>query len=115
MLKSFLIVGFWSLMFLSCVKDKTLAPSCTEDFSFSEDVQPIIMNSCAVSGCHTASSAANGIVLESYQEIFDLRDEILKTIRHEAGVTAMPIGADQLSTEQIQKISCWIEQGALNN
>jgi uncharacterized membrane protein len=111
----FSLVALFLILGVSCTKDKTIAPSCNEEVSYSQDVVPIIMNSCAVSGCHTSSSAANGIVLETYEQLFVLREDVLKTVRHEAGVTAMPIGSDQLAAEQIQKMACWIEQGALDN
>lgn len=102
-------------LFFSCSKDKTLEPQCLEEISYLNDVEPIIMNSCAVSGCHNAESQANDIILENYDQIFALRDLILKAVRHEAGVVAMPIGEDQLSGADIRKITCWIEQGAENN
>ena len=104
----FLIIG-------SCTKDKTTPAVCLEEVSFSEDVQPIIMNSCATTGCHSAAAVANEMNFESYENIFEHRATILKTIRHESGVASMPIGAEQLSADNIQKISCWINQGALNN
>ena len=55
------------------------------------------------------------MVFESYESVFEYRDEILKAVRHESGVTPMPIGADQLSEIEIQNIACWIAQGASNN
>ncbi len=103
------------LMFASCTKDKTVPATCESEVSFVADVQPIILNSCATSGCHSASSAANNMVFENFEAVFANRDMILKTVNHEAGVTPMPIGASQLSSIEIQNIACWIEQGAPNN
>ena len=91
-------------VFTSCTKDKTLPAQCDDVISFAEDVQPIILNSCATTGCHNALSAANDMVFESYESVFEYRDEILKAVRHESGVTPMPIGADQLSEIEIYKI-----------
>ena len=103
-----------SVFFASCTKDKTAEIQCTTEISFSTDVQPIIMNSCAVSGCHAGANPANNMNFTSYENVFLHRDLIGKSVRHESGVTPMPVGP-QLNADQISKISCWIEQGAPNN
>jgi len=108
---SFLIISIFST---SCRKDKTAEVQCAEQISFSNDVQPIIMNSCAVSGCHAGANPANNMNFTSYENVFLHRILIGRSVRHESGVTPMPVGP-QLSADQISKISCWIEQGALNN
>lgn len=113
-MRTFVLI-FLTVVFVSCKKDKTVPAECDAEVSFVEDVQPILLNSCATSGCHSASSAANNMVFENFEEVFANRDMILKTVNHEAGVTPMPIGASQLSSIEIQNIACWIEQGALNN
>lgn len=113
-MRTFVLI-FLTVVFVSCKKDKTVLAECDAEVSFVEDVQPILLNSCATSGCHSASSAANNMVFENFEEVFANRDMILKTVNHEAGVTPMPIGASQLSSIEIQNIACWIEQGALNN
>lgn len=110
-------IGLILLLFMmcfSCKKDKTQQPACDAEVFFSADVQPIILNSCATSGCHDAVSAANNMVFETYESIFENKNQILSAIRHEPGVVAMPIGP-QLPAVSIRKISCWIDQGALNN
>jgi hypothetical protein len=99
---------------ISCKKDKTFEPQCTEEISFSVDVQPIIMNSCATTGCHSGPNASNNMNFTSYENVFEHRILIGRSVRGESGVTQMPIGP-ALSADQINKISCWIEQGAQNN
>jgi len=105
-------------LYTSCTKDKTMPAEpveCDNEISFAQDVQPILMNSCATTGCHSTSSSANNMAFENYAGVFQHRELILKTVRHEAGVTPMPIGAGQLAASDIQKIACWISQGALDN
>lgn len=99
----------------SCKKDQTAQPICLDEISYTNDVVPILMNSCATTGCHSAEANANGMNFTNYDAVFEHREQIVKAIRHESGATPMPIGANQLSTAQISAISCWIEQGALNN
>jgi hypothetical protein len=109
-----LLFALLVVFFNSCTKDKTTSFACTEDISFASDVQPILINSCATAGCHNSISAANNMIFENYDAVYTHRVLIVKSIRHEAGVTPMPIGP-QLSSELIRKISCWVEQGAPNN
>ena len=109
-----LVVSIFLLVFTSCKADKNIELECFQAVSYSENVQSIIMNSCAVSGCHNAETAANNMVFEDYQSVFDNREMILKAINGESGVTPMPIG-DDLTSEEINIVSCWIAQGAPNN
>ncbi|NDH90530.1 MAG: hypothetical protein EBZ22_06560 [Flavobacteriia bacterium] len=41
---------------------------------FQQDVLPLIVSSCAMSGCHDAASAQDGVVLTSYTSIMTTGD-----------------------------------------
>jgi hypothetical protein len=114
----FAVLLVTSFTFEACKKDKTpevIAPlECTDTISFSATIEPLINQSCATSGCHNATGSG-GYNFSGYTSIFNNREIILKTIRHEDGVTAMPIGAPKLIEAQINAVACWIEQGAPNN
>jgi len=110
---------FTSFLFtLSCSKDKAPEPipfECADTtISYSLSIEPLIMQNCAVSGCHN-SSGAGGYVFESYISIEESKENILRSIQHDNGVTPMPIGSPKLTMDQIQSFNCWIEQGALEN
>jgi hypothetical protein len=107
-------LGAFAVLAASCKKDKTAPIECVDEISFSADVQPIIMNSCATSGCHSGPNASNNMNFMTYEAVFEHRVLIGRSVRHESGVTPMPFGP-QLSAENISKITCWIEQGAPNN
>ncbi len=92
---------------------------------FKQDILPILESSCASSGCHDEVSAQNGVVLTNYNSIIntadvrpgqpqnsDLFDAITET---DPDKRMPPPPASALSTEQIDRIRRWIEQGALNN
>lgn len=80
-------------------------------FRFAADVQPIINNSCATSSsCHAAGSVNSGGPLTDYNLIFAKRSNIKFQI--ENGL--MPKGGS-LTTDQKNKIICWINSGAPNN
>jgi len=104
--------------------------------SLSANVQPIFSVNCAVSGCHNAATATQGLSLESndaHANIVDRPSSEMQSLdRIEPGDPAnsflylklnpsppsgqrMPFGGPYLSEEQILTIRFWIEQGAQNN
>lgn len=92
---------------------------------FENDVWPIIQSSCAYTGCHGGGSAQDGIDLSSYQAMmnsdvitaFSLGgSELYEVITENDPDKVMPPPPNaELTQEQIDLISAWIQQGALNN
>ena len=78
--------------------------------SFSTNVQPITSTRCAVSGCHDAGSNNGPGPLTTYQQIFNARS----LIRSAVSTKLMPQGSS-LTQDQINTITCWIDNGAQNN
>lgn len=87
----------------------------TEDMSYTTDVLPIIEANCYV--CHDAEANNAGINLEGHANlVVRINDgSLLGTMRHEMDWAPMPVGAPMLAECQIEKISAWADQGALNN
>ncbi len=91
---------------------------------FAQDVLPILNSNCAMSGCHDAASAQDGIVLDSYANVMasgevdagapfesDLYEVLIETDPDDV----MPPPPDEkLKATQIEIIRKWIAQGALN-
>jgi len=122
------VVTVFVLLFglLQCTKDKTPTPPEPCDPNkvyFKNDVLPIVSTSCAKSGCHDASSHVEGLNLSTYEGIMEIvkpgdpgNSEIMEMITETDLDDRMPPDpAPALSQEQIDKISKWISQGALNN
>ena len=117
------IAGFVALgavYFSSCSKDKVsvgpvVDPECPDTISFANTIEPLIDQNCATSGCHGGGSAAGGYNLEGYSNVNIFAQQMLSTMRHEQGFTAMPFSAPQLPDSLIKKFGCWIKQGKLNN
>ena len=111
------ILAVVAIALIACKKDEPAENdvTCTSDISYSSDIATIISTSCATSGCHNASAAANGYVFETHNQVSDNATIILNVIRHESGFQAMPQGAPKWSDEQINNFACWIQQGKLNN
>jgi hypothetical protein len=120
-----------------------LGPTPGSMVSLRNDVQPIFTASCAVGGCHDASSLSAGMVLEEGR-LFDPVEGIVGVPSQEApGVLRvkpgsslesylihklqgtqdtvggagdpMPLGGPPLADPTLQLIRDWIDQGALDN
>ena len=91
---------------------------------FQEQVLPILMSSCATSGCHDAGSHREGVVLDSYDHIMssnmvnagNANNSVLYNISNPSRHERMPPKPNSaLSDSQRQTIKSWINEGALNN
>jgi hypothetical protein len=98
--------------------------SCDPDVVyFVNDVKPIIVSNCAVTGCHGGGSAEDGIELSDYSgmmEIIEAGDaegsEMVEVITEDDPDDIMPPPPNlALTSEQIATIITWINQGAENN
>ena len=91
---------------------------------FEEQILPLFQSNCAKSGCHAASSHAEGYVLDSYNNIIsrgivsgNSRDsKIYQAISGKKGEDDImpPPPNPPLSQEQIDLIGQWIDEGAQN-
>jgi ribosomal protein S16 len=87
--------------------------TCTTTIYYSSTIAPLITTNCAVLGCHDAGSG-NG----DYTTITDLQADALngKLKNRVVVVMDMPeFPVKPLSAIDVNKINCWIQQGALNN
>lgn len=115
---SFLFLLTGVAIIAACKKDKTvqeeLNADCSEIISYESDIRQTIQQSCGTTGCHNAGANTAGYTFETHEQVGNHATIILKVIRHEPGVVAMPTGG-KLSDEYIEKFFCWVEQGKLNN
>jgi hypothetical protein len=103
-----------SIALFSCTREKVtpLAAQCNDTISFSNDVMPIIQANCI--NCHDQGNASGGFDFSSYTSISANANAILNSMKAN-GYQLMPIGGPALPDSTIQKISCWINQGKLDN
>lgn len=87
-------------------------PCATISAKFSTDVSVIIQTSCAINGgaCHGAGSVNGPGPLTNFSQI----KASASGIRSAVVSKRMPLGAT-LSQAQIDKIKCWVDNGALEN
>jgi len=81
----------------------------TTGVSLSADIQPIIQNNCAVTGCHSGSQPPN---FSDKQNILNNASRIKSRTSAE---TMPPSGREDLTEQEIALIACWVDDGALDN
>lgn len=92
----------------------------TLSVSYSSDIVPILSTNCSYSGCHSSSSEAAGISLETYSGVKDYLDadksQFISAIIWDGNASNMPKNATQkLSVCSINTINAWINDGYPNN
>jgi uncharacterized membrane protein len=88
----------------------TLPPSCDSIPSFQSSIKNIIINKCAISGCHDAF-ASGGYIFQNYAQISGAKDNI----KAAAVVQKIMPLSGTLEPSEINQLRCWIENGAPNN
>ena len=107
--------------------------------SLNTDIQPIFTKRCAIGGCHTVAEARVGLILtaghsrDSLVNIPSVNGAPLKRVvpgdhfnsylwrvlqpdcTLHPGLPRMPLASTPLTTNQIQNIANWIDEGAPNN
>lgn len=124
-----------SLLFIFSCKHEPLfnvnptpqqSTSCSPDsVYFQQQVLPIFISNCAMSGCHDQSTHKEGLILSSYSTIMSSGTVIpfkpgsskaYKLImENNIGDRMPPLPASALTPEQKDLIYKWILQGAINN
>jgi hypothetical protein len=91
---------------------------------FKQQVLPILISNCAMSGCHDDASRSDGVILTSYEKVMATADvrpgrpgnsdlyEVLVETRPDKRMPRPP--QNPLTQQQIQLIYDWIKQGAKN-
>lgn len=102
------------------------AQTCSSDtVYFRQQVLPIFISNCSISGCHDDASHQDGVVLTSYEKIMSTGgirpgnpgdSEVYEKItEHDDDDRMPPPPRNRLTQQQIDAIGKWIRQGAKNN
>lgn len=77
--------------------------------SFANNISSIIETNCAVASCHAGTQAPD------FREFSNIKANA-STIKLRTGNGQMPpAGREDLTTDEIQAIACWVDDGALDN
>ncbi len=104
------------LIITSCGQDVGTSEDfiCDQSVSFSEDIVPIMDTYCAYSGCHFGQFAWGNF--KRYEEIKSRTQFIITEV---FDFKTMPpqnaSGPTELSAIALEKLECWIQNGAPNN
>ncbi len=107
------------------IPDDDIVSTCDPDtVYFQNTILPLVVSSCATTGCHDAASHKDGVILTDYASIIntgkikpgDPNDsEFLETLTDKGDDLMPPPPMSALNDTQIEQIRAWILQGANNN
>jgi hypothetical protein len=93
-----------------------------ERICFVQDILPVILSSCGVPGCHDQVTAEEDYVFTDYSGIMDgiepfnaNESEIYEAVTETGDDIMPPPPRAPLTTQQIDALKEWIEEGALNS
>lgn len=115
-------------MFLHCRHEPekeiiTGNPCHPDTVYFNRDVLPLLLSSCAYSGCHDAATALDGVILNNYENVIQTADvrpgnpngsDLYEVLIEDNPSKRMPLGQDPWSNDKIELVRKWILQGAKN-
>ncbi|MDX2246963.1 MAG: c-type cytochrome domain-containing protein [Bacteroidia bacterium] len=93
---------------------------------FEQQILPLLISNCAISGCHDAQSHEEGIITTSYETLTQKSEmvrpgnpagsKLVKVIKtKDKGDIMPPPPYSAMTSEQIALIETWISQGGKNN
>ncbi len=132
----YLLIVTFLVLFIGC-EDKESFPEAANESGFPDDVNQILSNNCATSGCHSDVSPQNGLDLTAYKQLFagssarplktggayggevvvpfnSEKSLLFQMIKGNTSVQ-MPYNQSPLSSDQINSIETWIDNGAVDS
>jgi hypothetical protein len=108
-----------AIAFQSCENNALPEPvpiteDCPAVISYQDQIRPIINKSCAIPNCHNGSLGEdrNWTILSSLQA---KKDNVKDRINRPPGTPGHMPATGALTADEIELLTCWVNQGALNN
>lgn len=111
-----LIVGLvWILS--SCTDDTGSSNDCAGVVAtYSTTVKSVLDASCALAGCHSGTTPANGFNFSNYTGAKAVAtssgEKLICAINQSGNCSPMPQGGSKLDANTIKLITCWVDAGA---
>ena len=86
-----------------------IVPRGNTDVSYAQEIKPILTNNCAFPSCHGSGNGAR-----DWTVLATVQSHAAK-IKFRTGNRSMPLGTGKLTQEEIDKIACWVDDGAKDN
>ena len=135
MKKSFISFGLVLILIVfACKHEKPYPPisntpirsfNCSSDtVYFQNTILPILASNCGMSGCHNKESHREGVIVTDYVSLMNSdiinrghgnRSDLYHVISANGEDIMPPSNMSPLTSEQIDLIKNWIDQGAINN
>ena len=110
MIRTFFLFGLF--VFASCTYHE-LSPCETNEPTFSDCVKPIFEQNCV--GCHQIDHLLHLLTYEDIKEAV-LNGKVIESIEKEENELGfMPLNANKLTSQEIELIKNWKENGTPNN
>ena len=112
-------VCFGAIAIQSCEYNELPEPpptveGCPDPISFENDIEPIINSSCALTGCHNGDNGAdkNWTVFSNFKaKSANVKDRINRP----PGTPGHMPAVGSITPAEIEAITCWVDQGSLDN
>ena len=110
----FCVMAIQSCEYNDLPEPPPVTPECPDPISFQDDVKPIINSSCALPGCHNGSLGEdrNWTITASFQA---KRLSVKDRINRAPGTPGHMPAQGSITPAEIELISCWVDQGGLDN
>lgn len=86
-------------------------PDCSVPVSLSGEIMPLLQSNCAIEGCHVAGTGLPDFARK--ENVLEYAGEIKRRTRE--GSMPPPYSGIELTSEEISKITCWVDQGKQDN
>ncbi len=103
-----------------------VVPCSPDTVYFQNEILPLLVSNCTESGCHNATDKQKGVILDSYDNIIATVDDVRSNdwnknelievlVLNEPDKRMPPAPNEKLTLLQVERITKWVAQGALNN
>ena len=104
------------LFIVSCNKETKIPEadcSVAGSPAYTGSVKALLDAKCATSGCHNASTKANGMDFSTYNaaKTHASHEQFAGALLHAKGYTPMPNSVTKLSDSEINLLRCWVKGG----
>jgi hypothetical protein len=126
------LIALLGLVFVGCSSTDNPSSTNGDETYYKTEIQTILNQSCATSGCHDSQTKTNGVNLSSYEAVMassgqdygrkvvtpgDAENSPLIDVimaERKINIPRMPFNRSPLSDAKIQKLREWVANGATN-
>lgn len=88
-----------------------IVPRANTGIGYSGTIKPILDTNCNVTGCHNGDLGSN----RDWRTYTSVKNDAASIKSRTINKSMPPAGSTPLTADQISQITCWVDDGALNN